>query len=88
MNTELNNVLLAYNYEVLKDKIYSIINYLSQSIESLNDIDGVLVNKFSVDDSLVKSIKVSEINEILKSRVSYLNNTIIPSINEKINSLK
>lgn len=88
MNIELDNVLLVYQYETLKYKVYSIIECLNQSIESLNDLDGVLGEKFCIDDSSVQSIKINEINEILKSRVSYLNNTIIPSINSKLNSLK
>lgn len=88
MNIELDNVLSVYQYETLKYKVYSIIECLNQSIESLNDLDGVLGEKFCIDDSSVQSIKINEINEILKSRVSYLNNTIIPSINSKLNSLK
>lgn len=88
MNIDLNNVLSVYQYETLRYKIYAIIDCLNESIESLNDLDGVLGHKFCIDDNLVQSIKVNEINEILKSRVSYLNNNIIPSINSKLNSLK
>ena len=85
---ELENILSDYQYEVLRDKLYSIIDYLNQSIELLNDIDGVLVDKFCIEDNSMNSIKFNGINEILKSRVSYLNDTIIPSINSKLNSLK
>lgn len=88
MNIGLDNEFSVYQYEVLRYRLYSVIECLIESIDSLSDLDGVLENKFCIDDSSIELIKIKEINEILKSRVSYLNNNVIPSINSKINSLK
>lgn len=88
MNSDLNDALSVYYYENLREKIYNIINILNQSIKSLNNIEGTISDKFCIDDVLVKEMNFNSVNDMLKNRVSYLNNTIIPSINSKINSLK
>jgi len=73
-------------YEKLRERVNNLIYYLSMCIESLDDIDGVLVNNYNIDDNLVNNVSVNSLKDDLKNRVSYLKNTIIPSINSKINS--
>lgn len=80
-------IVISY-YEKLKNKIYSIIYYLEKSVSSLDEIDEIMVNYYYVDGDLPENVNIKKTNENIKNGVSYLKNTIIPSINSKINSLK
>lgn len=83
---DFNDVVSTYDYEQLREKIYSIRYYLNKCITALSEVDGNLTMCCNIDDSAVENLKVSTIINDLRSRVNYLNYTIIPSINSKINS--
>lgn len=77
-----------YYYEKLKEKLNSVVYYLKKSINALDGIGSDLTNNYNIDDSKVEKINVDSVCKNLRDRVSYLNNTIIPLVNSKINSLK
>lgn len=77
-----------YYYEKLKEKLESVVYYLKKSINVLDGIDSNLTNSYSVDESKIESVNVNSTCKVLRDRVSYLNNTIMPLVNSKINSLK
>ena len=74
-------------YENLRDKIYSMIYYLGQSISALNGVNASLLKNYNIDDSKISNVDIESLRENLKDRVSYLRYTVIPSIDSKINSL-
>lgn len=82
----INNVINNHYYEKLRENLNNVLYYLNKSIESLNAVDDVLINVYSIDENTVNEVSVKTLKEDLKNKVSYLNNNIIPSINSKINS--
>ena len=83
----LDSTMSKYYYETLRDRVYSIIYYLRKSINSLNDVDNKILSNYTIDDSGVDNVLVESVREELVSRVNYLNYTIIPALNSKIDSL-
>ena len=77
----LDNTLNIYYYEKLREKLNSVVYYLNKSISALDGIDSNITKNYN-------NVNVNSICENLRDRVSYLNNTVIPLINSKINSLK
>lgn len=82
----INDAIDSQYYEKLRDRVNNVIYYLNKSIDSLDDIDGVLMKYYNIDDDSVNNVSVKSLKNDLINRVSYLKNTIIPSINSKINS--
>lgn len=83
----LDNTLVTYYYENLREKIYSIIYYLNKSIDSLEGIDDKILSGYSIDEDKVDNVLIDSIRSELIQRVNFLNQTIIPLLNSKINSL-
>ena len=84
----LDNTLNIYYYEKLREKLNSVVYYLNKSISALDGIDSNITKNYNIEDAKVSNVNVNSICENLRDRVSYLNNTVIPLINSKINSLK
>lgn len=84
----LDNTLVVSYYEKLLESVYSIIYYLKESKNSMDDIEGTLINYYSVDDSLMSNVNIKSLNEDVADRIYYLENYVIPSIYSKINGLK
>lgn len=86
--SELDSSMQIFYYEKLRSKLYSVVYYLNKSLESLNGLDGKIISYYSINEDIPGNIDINSVRENIQSRVSYLNNTIIPSINYKINSIK
>lgn len=84
----LDDATLLNYYKNLKKQVQSIVYYLNKCVNSLNGVDGVLMKNYNIDDNRVDKINVESLCETLKDRVSYLNYTLIPSIDSKIRNLK
>lgn len=85
---DLDSSMQIYYYERLRSKLYSVVYYLNKSLESLNGLEGKIVSYYNINGDIPENIKINSIIENIKSRVNYLNNTVIPSINYKINSIQ
>lgn len=77
-----------YYYEKLKENLGSVVYYLRKSINELDGIDSNLTSYYSIDESKIESVNINSTYKMLTDRLNYLNNTVIPLIDSKINSLK
>lgn len=83
----LDSISKTFYYEALRDKLYILVDGLKKSIDSLERVDQDISSSYSVDEGKVDGVLTSEIRDELNSRLNYLNYTIIPLINSKINNL-
>ena len=95
MNTEyvynfdsLDKETQIWYYEALRSRLYSIVGYLNQSYNKLNGINSVIKMDYTIDDIVPNNINFNSAINDLSSRVNYISNTVIPEINNKINSLR
>ena len=73
------------NYESLRNELYAVIHYLDKCINNLNDFDLNLSKYYSVNDSYLEKVSIMSIKNELSSKLKYLDDIVIPSINSKIN---
>lgn len=75
-------------YESLRNKLYTVIYYLNKCVNNLDSFNSNSTSYYTLNNSCMKSVDVNSLKSELLSKTRYINNVIIPSINNKINSLK
>ncbi len=76
------------NYEYFKNEIYRMIGYLNNAISLLESSKDKVDSSFSLDDSKADEGKINSIYNRLVAERDFLQNTCIPSINQKISNVK
>ena len=74
-----------FYYEKMRNSMYYVVSYLNESLNKLNNVhtlnNDLLVNEYN-------SINFNDVSNEILNRIEYLNYTIIPAIQQKIDSLK
>ena len=74
-------------YYKLQEKIDVLIEYLNKSIEHIDETSIVLDKSFLIDNSNIDNFFFKEKITNIKDIIKVINETIIPNITQKINSL-
>ncbi len=74
-------------YINLKNNIESIIEYLNFSVENLEIPANEIKDSFIINEEQADNQKIYEIREALKTKINYLNNTILVNIDSQIYNL-
>ena len=81
------DAIISY-YEDLKKKLSSLVYYLKKSENSLNEFDVDLSKYYSIEGSRVESVNISSIKDELNKKIIELEGTVIPAIDNQINTIK
>lgn len=85
-NTELEDKSIQiFYYEKMKNSMYYVVSYLNESLNKLNNVH-TLNNDLLFDE--YNSINFNDVSNEILNRIEYLNYTVIPAIQQKIDSLK
>ncbi len=84
----LDKTLQVNYYETLKTNLQTMVYYLNKCNNSLSSFDLDLSEYYMVDDSNVSNVDVSSIKANVSSKINYINNYVIPEINNKILEVK
>ncbi len=76
------------NYEYFRNEVYQMISHLNNAISNLETAKNKIGSCFTIDDLSSDDNRVSTIYNDLVSWRNFLQNNCIPSINQKIWSLK
>lgn len=83
-----SNYAALSRYESFKSDVNNIIGELNKAIQPLESIVNSFDNSFVIDDNRADNNKLTEFYNSLVKQRSFLNNTCIPSINNKIARIK
>ena len=75
-------------YNKLRDQLNSIVKYLKESLNSLNEFKTDLSDYYLIDGSNVSNVDVTSIKNDIKDRINYIEGKVIPAIISKTNSIK
>ncbi len=75
-------------YNKLRDQLNSIVKYLKDSLNSLNEFKTDLSDYYLIDGSNVSNVDVTSIKNDIKDRINYIEGKVIPAIISKTNSIK
>lgn len=75
-------------YNKLRDQLNSIVKYLKDALNSLNEFKTDLSDYYLIDGSNVSNVDVTSIRNDIKDRINYIEGKVIPAIISKTNSIK
>lgn len=75
-------------YNKLDEQLRCIVKYLKKSLDSLNEFKCDLSDYYLIDDSTVSDIDITSIKKDISSKISYIENTILPAIKSKTKGIK